>query len=211
MKASLFSQNYVYSTIEFGSYLSHSDNELQITKDNDLSSSNGFNIGIQIKVYKKIKLQIEGGYFKSNAKDIISISAFDTSSMQDISERAELNILAFPIDLAIIPYSNSWLAVGIGPSIVFINRALTVDFKEPVGKFEDRLNSVGLGYNFFANVYFSPFEMYSNFKLNAGIKFRFIDSISLTKDGRDLSNYSLDFNQRIIFFGFSYKFGSSED
>jgi hypothetical protein len=198
----LFSQVTLYTKYDSGSFLSHTDNSLTILKDKELSKYSGYSIGARFDLFS-LKFQAETGYFSAESKGLLFVRTLNEDGQYIGVSQPDLFISSFPMEFFYIPYSNDWFLFGAGPSMVITNRKLQLSYNDNE-KFIDKINSVGFGFAIFADLRLQPFNDLENLYFFIGVKYRKINSVSMTKDGRKYGDYKIDFSQRQFNLGFSW-------
>ena len=195
----------ISTTFNMGSFLYHADNELQITRDKNISRANGFSVDAEFEIFWDLKCSVGLGFISGEANRTIQIMTIDTNSSRLRFGYGDLIHNSVILDLSIIPYSNSYFDIILGPSMAFTKRHFKVEFKDLNLTLLDKLYSTGFGYHFKVRLRLDTFRDLPQLKFVMLYAFRFIDASSMDLRGRAVGNYSLDFNQRILSFGFMYQ------
>lgn len=194
------SSNIVHSQTRFiiqpniGYFLYHSDNSLPITEEADLGLNYGMGVGYQFALAEKLLGIVRLSYcYGSQTIYVAHYIDFHGNITGGFSNK--LVQQTFPIDMSLLYRYNETIYIGGGPSIAGLNHAIIFEK-------EDKFNSFGIGANLILQKYISLAQGGSlNLVLDGTL--RYIKSIKHYANGRDLSNYDLDFLQLQVSVGLS--------
>jgi hypothetical protein len=194
----LISSNYVFSQTGFiiqpdiGYFAFHSDNSLPITEKADLGLNYGMGIGYQFGLTETLLGMVRLFYCYGSRTIYVEEYADEYGNITgEFSNK--LIQQSFPIDMSILYRYNETIYIGGGPSIAGSNHAI-------IFQKEDKFNSLGIGANIIIQKYIS-LNTSGSINLILDGTLRYIKSIKHFPNGRDLSDYDLDFLQLQISIG----------
>lgn len=194
-----FSQSIIYLKSDIGYFLSHSDNKLPITENNDFKFSWGIKTGYIYQLNDDYNLLAEVGYFSAKDNNIMEFTVVDQFGTHKYS--FDLSQYSFPLDFSIIKKLNESIGIGIGLSFDGINRTIVMNFPTPINIRKDKINILGVGGNFLFQI---------NYPLNKELTFisdfsiRYIRGIWYSEKGRNLENFNYNFWKSSISVGIGF-------
>jgi len=202
ISSELFGQVSFFASYDNGAFSSHSDNSLNLLDSKKVSRYSGFSAGVRFSFFTQ-EFQVEVGTFSSEANNLFYLYTPGDDGFFERENRPDLSFSSYPLELLYIPYKIDWFMVGVGPSMVVTNRKLQLNYGEN-NTFTDKINSVGLGFSIFAQLIFKPFKDLKNLDIFIGVKYRKINSFFMTKEGRRLGSYEINFSQQHVNIGFTW-------
>lgn len=190
--------------VSYGKFLSHSDNEIEITEREKFDKVYGVSVAVQRQLPKRYSLQIEISYYQSSEFEVIAAVATDVTGQGVGENTANLKQESIPLDLTLL-FNTGDLSFGAGASIANIQRILHLESSVPsIGTSEDRLSSVAIGINGLVE-YRIPLSSAKTVNLIPALKFRYLNAVWFDEKGRNLDNYEQNYFVGQLVLGLNFK------
>ncbi len=188
----------------YGKFFSHSDNEIEITAQEDFDKAYGFGAVVQHGLNRHYSLQMEISYHRSSEFEVLSVFATDITGSQVGENTATLKQASIPLDLTLLFHSGA-LGLGAGASIANIQRTVHLESTLPgVDPTDDRLSSVAIGFNGLID-YQIPLNSSKKIHVIPAIKLRYLKTVWFDKKGRNLDNYEQNYTVGQVVIGLRFK------
>jgi hypothetical protein len=188
----VFSQTGLILQPNIGYFVFHSDNSLPITEEADLGLNYGMGIGYHFGISEKLLGMARLFYcYGSQTIYVTKYADYYGNITKEVPNK--LIQKSFPIDISLLYQYNETIYVGGGTSIAGSNHAI-------IFQKQDKFNSLGIGANLIIQKYIS-LNSSGSLNLLLDSTLRYIKSIKHYANGRDLSNYDLDFLQLQVSIG----------
>lgn len=189
-----FAQHQVSARFMYGAYLYNSENDIRVTKDEDVRALVGGNLAYGYRLSPLFSLSLSFTFLESNAQGVFSVPLSTGGSTP-----ADMRLREYAVDIGVSYAITDWLEVRVGPSAAIINRSLLVESFV----FEDQLSSKAIGFYGGGN---AMIPIGSGFAAVGGIVFRYLHAISFDAAGRRLDGYSQTYSSATASVGMVYQF-----
>jgi hypothetical protein len=200
IKTDVHPQRLLLAEFTYGRFVQHTDNDLDITNENDLENSFGFNIGFQFNIKQSHSLRFHLGYFGSVAEKATSSSNYVEDPHGNVyytMKPIDLIFHSFPVYIHYVWSVHRYVNICLGPSLAGNIRKITVHYVDhnlEDKEFIDRLFGIGAGIA--GSVKLSiPLAQESQYCFILGLGFHYMRSLWFNAKGRDLDDYGLSYTQ----------------
>ena len=205
----LLSQTKYNIGFNYGYFLHHSENKLQITNTSNFTDSYGLNLGRKIQLKDRLYCDINFGFnlSKSEGKLEISDYFFGSDSIYVLYNKSLSSTTEYicPVDINISSEAADLIYYGFGLSIAGIRKNSIYKFyyndeETNIDDFFDNLSLFGVGLNCFIRFSYPVFNSHKSNLFTEG-RIRYISKIFSINRGIDLSDYKYNFTQLLIIVG----------
>lgn len=203
-------QRVLFAEYTYGQYLSHTDNDVELTNESDLKHIFGFHAGFQFTFKDKHILQFQVGFNRCNEEKVTSFLNYyeDPWDQGYVEKPIDLTFYTIPLDILYMLPLGGYFNLGIGPSFAGSIRDITVHYinwESEKKTFIDRLFSFGIGAGGLLQLSI-PLRKKSNICFISDVRLRYIRTIVYDKNGRDVSDYNQQYLQAQVSAGLGFGF-----
>lgn len=208
----MIAQNRISLNFGCGYFFYNSENSMQVMGDKKFDSHLIF--GFDFTRNNILGMDLTAEYSYSHVKKENTLVAHITAPVNSnviAAYGSDVILNQHSIDLSNRYSPTKILSLGIGPSLVFVDRIIEMTVPPVEGsvyqkKLYDKLASAGIGLNGYVEFSYPLTESEQYFFISSKLKVRYSHSIWFDEEGRKLDSYQQEFIDAQIVIGIGYSF-----